>query len=186
MPTSRGTTPYTAREHDEPRPCRRPRASRSSGSADDQPRAACPASPACRRPSRLERLADQARLGRIERLAADIRHLDLVRLAVRDRRRGHAGEELDRGGAPAVAVVELELAVAEDHRRRGRVGDRRRGRRAHVLARARQVRQRLLHERLPDQRRERAALDRLPVELGQHRHELVRVADPDGGHEVAA
>ena len=37
---------------------------------------------------------------------------------------------------------------------------------------------------LPDQRRERAAGDRVAVELRQHRHELVRVADPDRDDEL--
>ena len=40
------------------------------------------------------------------------------------------------------------------------------------------------HERLPDQRRERAARDRVRRGTGRHRHELVRVADPDGGDEL--
>ena len=42
------------------------------------------------------------------------------------------------------------------------------------------------HERLPDLRRERAARDRLAAELGQHRLQLVGVADPHGDRRAAA
>ena len=46
------------------------------------------------------------------------------------------------------------------------------------------MRQRGLGERLPDQRGERPAGDRLSVELGQHRLQRVRVSDPDGDDEL--
>ena len=69
-------------------------------------------------------------------------------------------------GAPAVAVVELELAVAEDDASPAtRTGPSADGN--DVVVVSLQVRQRLLHERLPDQRRERAALDRVAVVLGR-------------------
>ena len=44
--------------------------------------------------------------------------------------------------------------------------------------------ERPLHEALPDQRREGAAGDRVAVVLGQHRRQLVRVADPDRRDEL--
>ena len=42
----------------------------------------------------------------------------------------------------------------------------------------------LLDELLPDQRGKRSAGDRLAVELGEHRRERVRVADPDRDDEL--
>src|SRR5439155_22824484 len=88
--------------------------------------------------------------------------------------RPSAGEVRDERGLAAVAVVELEAAVAPDYALRGRILIRvvreRFGRRAGEGK---------LGEDTPDLRGERAAGDGLAVVLGQHRLELVRVADPD-------
>ncbi len=122
IPTSFGTTPYTARET----------TSLTFWYAESVPSVGfwpttIPGSlPGFRRrvdDGREERLADQARLRVLERRAPDVGHLDLVRLARRGRARLGAREELERRRAAAVAVVELQLPVAEDHLRRGGVRD---------------------------------------------------------------
>ena len=163
---------------------RRERPARA-GSGRRRRRAAGRASPACRRRSTSSGWPIRRSCAVVERRAADVRHLDLVRLAVGDRRRRlESGEELERRRARGSGRCRAaSLPVAEDHARRRRVREYG-GAGTRSCRRRRRYGERLLHERLPDQRRVRAALDRLAVVLGQHRPQLVRVADPDRGHEV--
>ena len=163
-------------------PCRTPRASRSPASARRRRPAACPASPALYDDGRLERLADQPRLGRIERLAADVRA---------PRPRSACSSRPSVGASPVknsivAAPRQLPLSSSSLPSRKITLAGDAYGttRDGNVVFGQLQVRQRLRHERLPDQRRKRAALDRVAVVLGQHRHQLVRVADPDRRHEV--
>ena len=89
------------------------------------------------------------------------------------------GEVGDEPRSTAVAVVELPLRrractthVDEPPRYGGESND------------AILVLLDLLDERLPDQRGQRSAGDRLAVELGEHRRERVRVPDPDRDDEL--
>src|SRR5207249_3264202 len=116
-------------------------------------------------------------------LADDERHLDLVVQAAGGRRRPRAGEEDDLLGLLAVAVVEQQAPAADDDLAR-RPGGYRRRREALRLEVEQARRDGLLHEALPDQRRERPAGDRLAVELALHRDQPPRIADPNRGHEL--
>ena len=145
---------------------------------------------------RLRRLVDVRRRQRLRRRAA--------RSASRHRVADDASEprprsacsralgrrvagELERPASAAVAVVDAR-ACRPGARRLGRAveGTAACGKYCTSRRRDRRSFERRLHERLPDQRRIRAAGDRIAVELRRHRHELVRVADPDRRRRAAA
>src|SRR5204862_7742825 len=115
---------------------------------------------------RLQRLSPQALDGDLVGRADDVRNLHLVRLAIRRLRGPRAVEEPDRPSAATDAVVELELAAAQENVLRRRVlrGCGRKRLRWVML-----VAERSPSEDLPDLGGEGAAGDRVAVELGQHR-----------------
>ena len=182
-PTTFGTTPCSARGT----------TSITRSYEDSVPFAGYCASTTLSRCPGLRGLVDVRRRQRLrhERLqrapdgvADDARNLDLVRLAVRalgrnaQRTRASRSRGSGRCRAPACPSRSATRSRRPVHR----------GRLLEVLdlvsaGNSREL-QRLLHERLPDQRRERAAGDRIAVELRRHRDELVRIADPDRRHEL--
>ena len=150
-------------------PCPRRTGSRASGSAPRRPRAARRACAGRVTTSGGQR---HARSGASRRSRASapttLRHVDLVRLAVglrlrREARRSRATERVSR----QLPLSRSHAAVAV--RRPATSGRSGTTRRREALGRLVQLRAAPAHERLPDQRRERAAGDRAALELGSHR-----------------
>ena len=181
-PTTLGTTPCSGLRR-RASPCRTDERRPRAGICATTTPASAAASPACRRlaaSAAAPRAARRLRDGSPTRFGTSTSFgLQFAVLA------GPWPCEVERAAScVAVAVVELQLAVAADDRRRRReYGTEATGTCSGASCRYGSA---LLHEALPDQRREGAAGDGVAVELGQHRPQLVRVADPDRRRRAAA
>ena len=110
------------------------------------------------------------------------RNVDLVRLAVRGLARRLAVEEERRSAACGSCRCRAASLPSRKTTSSGEpYGMEVDGNDSGVVL---EVRQGLLHERVPDLRRERPAGDGVAVVLGHHRLQLARVPDPDGDDEL--
>ena len=155
---------------------------RASGTARRRRRAARRSSPACRRRVAVERLADQPCLRRASGCPTTSGTSTSFSLQVAMRLGPTPPKNSSTWRVPADAVVELEPPVPEDDADRRGVGRRA----APGSARADRLRvgSAFCMNAFQISAGIRAAVDRVPVELGHHRHQRVRVADPDRDDEL--